>query len=64
MNAILAGIGFIGLFVLGVWLVGRDRPASREPHATMAAYPSRISKIACSGLSRPVSPGRGPDLSE
>jgi len=29
MNAILAGIGCIGLFVLGIWLVGRDRVASR-----------------------------------
>jgi hypothetical protein len=29
MNAILAGIGFIGLFVLGIWLVGRDRVAPR-----------------------------------
>ncbi|HET6526757.1 hypothetical protein [Sphingopyxis sp.] len=31
MNAILAGIGFIGLFVLGIWLVGRDRVAPRAP---------------------------------
>ena len=31
MNAILAGIGFIGLFVLGIWLVGRDRVAPRGP---------------------------------
>jgi len=32
MNAILAGIGFIGLFVLGIWLVGRDRVAPLGSH--------------------------------